>query len=111
MCLELTGYFARGQSALAYLVRQSKGILEKKQVALSQPDHIARVELPVFSQHLAVPRHHGVLTGAEHGGAAGGLATEIAVSRKDVGVKEEDVGLWAVFVIALPTKCNVWSSK
>ena len=72
---------------------QSKGILEKQQVVLPQPDDITRVKLHFFSQHFAVPRDHGVLNRVEHGGAADALAMEGAVFRKDVSGKEEDVRL------------------
>ncbi len=95
----------------SYLVCQSNGIFEKKQVALSQPDDITRVKLHFFSQHFAIPRDHGVLTRAEHGGAADAMAMEIAVSRKDVSGKEKDVRLCPIFMIAMPTKYNVWPSK
>lgn len=77
----------------SYLVCQSKGILEKQQVVLPQPDDITRVKLHFFSQHFAVPRDHSVLTRAEHGGAADAMAMEIAVSWKDVSGKEKDVRL------------------
>lgn len=77
----------------SYLVCQSYGIFEKKQVPLSHPDDITRVKLHFFSQHFSVPRDHGVLTRAEHGGAANTRAMEITVSRKDVSGKEKDVRL------------------
>lgn len=78
---------------------------------LSQGDDITGVKLHFFLQQFTIPCDHGVLIRAEHGGAATAVAIETAVSWKDVSGKEKDVRLRPVFMIAVPTKYNVRSSK
>lgn len=76
-----------------HLVHQSYRIFEEKQVVLSQANDITGAQLLLVSQHLPVPRDHGVPTRAEHGGRRNAAAKDVAVPRTNIGGKEKDIDL------------------
>lgn len=78
---------------------------------LSQAYNITRGELHFCSEYLAIPHDCGALIRAERCGVASAVAIEVAVSRKNISSKEEDVRLRVVLVITLLTDYYIWRHK
>lgn len=78
---------------------------------LAQADDVTGAKPLFFPQRLAVPRDQRAPTRLEACGTGVAVATEAAVSRKDVGGIEEEIGLRSFVTFAGAAKPNVRSGE